>query len=354
LPRAAATFASGHRTVLAGWRAASSRRPALPDCALIIPARGRGDDVERLLDTLLAIPDAPGEVVVVDSGPARDLDARLRAWTVRSPAPFALVYAAGLSGPARQRNIGVDLSGSEFIFFLEPNYAPLPGYFHEIRRVFEVDRMGCVGGVCGLAAAAGMPPPGSQRRDPLIYDSSGDYQPAERCHPFSGMRRVDVLPASACAWRREVFADFRFSGLFQREDGREDIELSLRAGKSWTLLCCGDARAQRLEAESRSAPPFHDGRAQIRNRHLIWKRHVRRPALRHTARFWARAFGGAGLDLASWCARPWRLSALARAAGAVAGIAECAVKPAVVDEPPARLEYVLETEVPRAAAKAAP
>lgn len=352
MARAVPSFASRiHRTALPGWRAPSRKRPSLRDCSLVIPTCNRGGEVERLLETLLVLPDTPGEVVVVDGDPAGDLGDRLRDWSADTAAPFALVYVASPPELTRRRNVGIDISTRDFIFFLDPDAIPLPGYFNETRRVFEMDRLGCVGGVAGIVVNE------TQRRrrlhsaltllpplEPLLYHRSGVHTPRRFMKPFAGVRRVDVLPGSASAWRRDVFDADRFSCFFREHPEGEDVEMSLRAGRSWTLLCCGDARIQ-LTSLRRPGAAFHAGRAHIRNRYFVWKRHVQRPATRNTARFWCGATLSAAVELAALRVR--------RAAGIVSGIVSCLTNPPRFVEPPARREYVLSADSVHTAAQQA-
>lgn len=307
----------------------------------------------RLLDALLALPDTPAEVVIVDADPACELGPQLLSWRSLHPAPFVLAYVVAPGGLTRQRNVGIDISTREFVFFLDPDILPLPGYFNETVRVFESDRQRCVGGIAGvvinemsphlrgrsrLRRAIGLLP----RTEPLLYHPSGGYTPRTFLSPFSGVRRVDILPGCCSAWRREVFEMHRFSPFFQSEPDGEDTDMSLRVERSWTLLCCGGARVRREPAPEISAD-FHVGRARVRNRYFVWKRHAK-PARRHVTRFWMTAVAGAAIEMVSFCLRPSRSAALSNAAGIFAGIASCLTDPPHFVEPPACAEYVLEME----------
>jgi glycosyltransferase involved in cell wall biosynthesis len=357
-----------HITVLPGWRAPAAhgaaqpgaRRAALRDCSVVIPTVKREAEVARLLEAIGALPDTPAEVVIVDADPAHELGPQLLSWRAGRSVPFALAYVESPPGLTRQRNVGIDISTRDFIFFLDPEIVPLPGYFAEIRRVFGVDRDQCVGGVAGVVInemspqlrrrsrvrrAIGLLP----RREPLIYDPSGGHTPRTFLNPFSGLRRVDILPGCACAWRREVFASHRFSCYFHEEADGEHIEMSLRAGRSWTLLCAGDARVRRDPGPERPAG-YDAGRARLRNRYFIWKRHAR-PARRHVARFWITAVAGAAIEVLSFCLRPTRAAALRNAAGILVGALSCLTDPPHFAEPPARREYALEIETRRRVAQ---
>jgi hypothetical protein len=348
-------FPSRARLVeLRGWRAPANRRAALKDCSLVVAVSERIEDVERLLDALLAIPDAPAEVVVVDADPDRGFGGRLLTWRALHAVPFVLVYVESPTGLVRQRNAGVDISTGDYLFFLDPSMIPLAGYFAETRRVFALDRMVCVGGVAGcvvnemrgrtgantlLRRVAGLLP----RVDPLIYHPSGVLMPASAFRPFAGLRRVDVLPARACAWRREVLAGWRFSPFFWHHPGGSDVDLSMRAGRSWALLACGEARLRSAHRAERFEG-FENGRMQMRNRYFVWKRHTSRPASRHVARFWMYSVMMAARDIARFCIRPWRAADLLHGLGILAQIPRCVTDPPAFVEPPAAREYVLASE----------
>src|SRR5690242_10783937 len=113
--------------------------------------------------------------------------------------------------------------------------------------------------------------------------------------------------------------------------------MSLRVGRHWTLLACGEARVKRI-AEPEPAG-FAIGRAAIRNRCFVWRRHVPDPGLRNTARFWRRAAVDAIDNL-----RPWSPARISHAVGMFAGGVSCFTAPPAFTEPPARSEYLLAGE----------
>ena len=66
--------------------------------------------------------------------------------------------------------------------------------------------------------------------------------------PFSGVRNIDVMPGCAWTLRREVFETERFSCFFEGYSQGEDLEMTLRVGRRWRLVCCGDGRIVHLPA----------------------------------------------------------------------------------------------------------
>jgi hypothetical protein len=352
--------ARSHLTALPGWRVESARPGAVQDCCLVLAAASGLKAPVRLLDALLELPDPPAEVVIADGRPDRELSRVLREWSDLHPAPFALVYAACPPGWTRQRNIGVDIGTLDFIFFLDEGVIPLPGYFSETRRVFDRDRNRCVGAVAGVVIDEMLPAqPASwrlrryiglaPRTEPLLYHPSGSHAPRSFLKAYSGLRRIDLVPGCAAAFRREVFAGARFSCFFREcADGADD-ELSLRIGDRWTLLFCGEALVRRASPLPAAPPSFFLGRHALRNRLFVWKRHTARPAKRHVVQFWVNALLTATAAFASFLTRPWRVGPLGYAAGVVTEMVWGLFRPPSSEEPPPRREYLLDA-YPRGAA----
>jgi hypothetical protein len=188
-----------------------------------------------------------------------------------------------------------------------------------------------------LRFALGLTP----RLEPMLYHPSGTHTPRSLLKPFSGVRRVDVMPGCAWTFRREVFDTERFSCFFQGYSQGEDLEMSLRVGKCWTVLCCGDARILHLPAAQGRPVSYTRGVMEMRNRHFIWKRHTPSPAFRHAAAFWLDTLFLIAMDMAWLCARPWRLQPLGHALGTLQEMARCLVPRPLFQEPPAHREYLL-------------
>ncbi|MDB6020445.1 MAG: glycosyl transferase family 2, partial [Pedosphaera sp.] len=135
---------------LSGWRRAATLPGALADCALIVPTYRRPKEMVRLLETLAGLPDFPGEVLVVDGSPDLEVEHAILAWADGRSLPFELAWVKSPAGLTRQRNVGLDACNREFIFFLDDDCLPEPGYFRHIRQVFLDDAAGAVGAVRGF------------------------------------------------------------------------------------------------------------------------------------------------------------------------------------------------------------
>ena len=335
-----------------GWRRESSATGALEDCSLIIATYQRPAELACLLQTLIDLPDAPGEVVVVDGSPGDSSETKLLALTKERSLPFDLIYVRTPAGLTRQRNIGIDVCSGEYIFFLDDDCLPHAGYFKEIRRVFIEDQSGEVGAVGGLDMNGVNRPISLRWRirlalhlfpqlEPRIYHPAGTAIPDVMAEPFSGVRPIDVLSGFSMAFRRKVLDKHRFSEFFYGYAQGEDLEMSLRVRREWNILWCGDARVVHNPAEGGRPTSFQKGRMEVRNRHFIWKRYSPDAALGDKLRFWLDMVFLILMDVACFAARPRRLGFLSHAAGVVWGIVSCIVLPPSYKEPPARKKYDL-------------
>ncbi len=335
---------------LEGWRKPVQRAECLRDCSLVIATYRRSREVCALLRHMLALPDTPGEVVVIDGSPDDDTRDAVRRWAVENRLPFELVYVRSPSGLTRQRNVGIDASGRSIVFFLDDDCLPEPGYFRAIRELYVKDTAGAVGAVCGSPVnQMGVPLSRRWRARFLLglarKGSAGDYQrmgtsmPIGITRPFTGARRVAVMPGCTMSFRRATLERHRFSSYFYGYSQGEDLEMSLRVGRDYVVVWSGDARAIHDHATGGRPASMEKGRMEVRNRHFIWKRHVDDPRPGDRVRFWCDTIYSICYDLASFIARPYSLAPLRHMTGLMRGAVECVVAPVRHEEPAARTEY---------------
>jgi GT2 family glycosyltransferase len=150
---------------------------------------------------------------------------------------------------------------------------------------------------------------------------------------------VDLLSGGAAAYRREVFLKHRFSEFFYGYAQGEDMEMSLRIGKEWKMVVCGDARVDHRHADSGRPAGIPRGRMAVRNRYFIWKRHSPNPGARNQFLFWFDHALTTVYHSACFMVRPWRPYYLGFAIGTIKGACECMVAPPRHEESLASCEY---------------
>lgn len=335
---------------LPGWQKTGSGERTLPACSLVVATRGRAGRVCDLLRTLAAFEGAPSEIVIVDGSDDDETDQRLRLFARGRPLPYTLTYVRSPAGLTRQRNVGVDVSGGEVLFFLDDDCIPQPGFFRALRDVLRNPDNRRVGAVCGaivnemnrplswrwrLRIALTLVPKG----EPGRYYPTATSLPRSMETPFSGVRPVDVLPGGASAYRREVFARNRFSEFFKGYAQGEDVEMSRRIARDWVLLECGDAPVVHDHAETGRPLGFERGLMTVRNRTLIWKRHNPNVRIADRVRYWLDHLFSAAYHAVFFVSQPRQSHNLTYALGILAGVAECLVAPPRYVEPAAQREY---------------
>lgn len=337
-------------TLLESWRKPASAARGIADCSLVVATYKRAAVMETLLRLLDELPDTPVDVVVVDGSPDDDTERAIVAWASGRELGFDLTYVRSPAGLTRQRNVGVDASEGAFVFFLDDDCRPEPGYFEAIRRVFADDAAGDVGAVAGSLVNEMNRPLSlrwrtrlalhiAPRGEPGEYKRMGVSIPYALARPFTGTRQVMVIPGGASCFRRTVLERNRFSHFFYGYSQGEDLEMSLRIGRGHRLLWCGDAHVIHDHATEGRPSSVEKGRMEMRNRYFIWKRHAGRVGALNTLRFWADTLYSTSYDLISFARRPSSLGPLRHMWGIISGAAQCLAAPAPYEEPPARAEY---------------
>jgi glycosyltransferase involved in cell wall biosynthesis/GT2 family glycosyltransferase len=341
---------------LPGWRTGTASASAFPDCCLVVPTYRRPAAIVKLLDRLVALPDLPAEMVIVDGSPDTQTHDAVMAWVKGRALPFDLRVVQSPAGLTRQRNVGIDASTKDLVFFLDDDCLPEPGYFRAMREVFVIDTAGRVGAVAGS--------PINEMEQPLMWrwrvrfllglapraGEPGRYYPMASSVPrslmprFNGTRPTDILPGATFACRRAAFATQRFSMFFDGYSQGEDLEMSLRLGRDWQILWSGDARCIHEHTAAGRPDSYRKGRMEVRNRYFIWKRHTPQPGLANRLRVWLDFGYLFALDLAGFVVHPWAGGSLQHAAGVASGALSCWLSPPRYDEPPARREFEVAWE----------
>lgn len=311
---------------LSGKKWAATKMNSLQDCCLIVPTYQRPSEVEALLSALLSYaeserPCVPGEVIVVD-GSVDDCVEKVIAMQVLNCLPFDLLYIRSSPGLTRQRNVGIDVSTRELVFFLDDDAIPYKDYFSFIRRAFLDDPDKAIGAIGGCVVnewncplnwrwrarlALGIIP----RVEPMRYLHCGTSNPRAQLRPYSGIRQVDILSGCAMTFRREVLVVERFSEFFDGYCQGEDMEMALRVGRTWKVMCSGDAKVIHNQAPSGRPPSFSKGRMEVRNRLFIWCRHSAQNAtIIDKVRLSLDLAFTMAIDLVSFLAKPWTLASL--------------------------------------------
>jgi glycosyltransferase involved in cell wall biosynthesis len=202
----------------------------------------------------------PDEIVVVDGAPQKERATEEMVAAHATNLPFQCRYLRSARGTAVQRNVGIDAARGEFIALIDDDVRLEPDFLERIAAVFDADADRRVGGVVGYRSNQHIRDASRWRwyrrlrlfttYEPGRYDFQNGYPINTSLQPpFTGTREVDFMTTACAVWRREVFdSGLRFDLFFHDYGMLEDANLSLRAGRQWKLLQCGDAHCIELNA----------------------------------------------------------------------------------------------------------
>jgi GT2 family glycosyltransferase len=198
----------------------------------------------------------------VDGAPPEETGTEQAVGQLTASFPFTCKYVRSERGTAVQRNAGIALASGDLVALLDDDVRLEPDFLERIAEVFRRDQAGITGGVAGYRSNRHFQPTEAKRwrwyrrlkllttYEPGRYDFHTGYPiNANLQPPFSGVREVDFMTTACAIWRREVFdSGLQFDPFFRDYGVLEDAHFSLRAGRRWKLLQCGDARCVELHA----------------------------------------------------------------------------------------------------------
>ncbi len=243
--------------------------------SVVTPTLCRPQEVAELLDNLSQQTVLPFEVIIVDGAPQNEKETEEVVMKKAKDLPFRVVYIRHGGGTAIQRNVGIDTASGDFIAFIDDDIRLESTFFEKILKIFDEDKDKKVGGVVGYRTNEHFTPDQHQRwrwyrrlrlfstYEPGRYDFESGYPINVNLQPpFSGVRQVDFMTTSCAVWRREVMdSGLRFDPFFSDYGVLEDAHFSLRAGRRWILLQCGDAHVVHL----------HSPRGRVNRRKIGYK-----------------------------------------------------------------------------------
>lgn len=233
-----------------------------PTISIVTPTFRRPVQVRELLENISKQSLLPAEVILVDGAPTGEDATEEVVESLARAYPFKVNYIRRDGGTAIQRNHGIDVAGSEFIAFVDDDVRLDRDFLKTMVGVMRADGNGDVGGVVGYRVNEHFDVQDSERwrwykklglltvYEPGKYDFESGYPINNNMQPpFSGTRQVDFMTTACAVWRRDVFdSGLRFDSFFRDYGVLEDAHLSLRAGRTWKLLQCGDALCTELHS----------------------------------------------------------------------------------------------------------
>lgn len=248
----------------------------------VIPTRHRPESLRRALSSLLAQQIWPAEVVVVDASSDERTRAVVEAVARRAGPMCAVRWCAAVeAGAAAQRNYGVGVSTQPFVWFCDDDIILKP---HCVERLWQaVCSDTALGGVSATITNQQYRTPGVASR--MLYRCLGartkrgvagrligpvvNVLPEDR-DDLPEVVAVEWLNTTCTIYRKEALPTPPFDSIFTGYSLMEDVALSLRVGRFWSLA---NARTARIFHDSQPGEHKQDratvAAMEVVNRHYV-------------------------------------------------------------------------------------
>lgn len=271
-----------------------------PIVSVVTPTFMRAAETLGLLESLARQTLRPSEVILVDGAPCENVETETVVNEAIDTFPFPIRYLRRTGGTAIQRNAGIDVASGNFIALIDDDVRPEPDFLERIVGVFNSGSAGEVGGIVGFRSGGHFTSDESTRWrwykklrllstfEPGRYDFECGYPINNYLQPpFQGVRQVDFMTTACAVWRRSVFDEgLRFDPFFSDFGVLEDAHFSLRAGRRWKLLQCGDALCKELNSPSGRVSRRRIGYKCVVNYYFVFQDLVSPLTAAHKLRFW--------------------------------------------------------------------
>jgi len=268
--------------------------------SVVTPTFRRPEEVKGLLENIREQTLIPTEIILVDGAPEGEDATEHVVESIKGQFPFEIVYIRQTGGTAIQRNYGIDAASGDFVAFVDDDVRLAPNFLKNILEVFIVDKEHHIGGIVGYRTNEHFDADDSERwrwykrlrllstYEPGRYDFESGYPINNNMQPpFSGTRPVDFMTTACAVWRGEVFSTgLRFHDFFRDYGVLEDAHLSLRAGRKWKLLQCGDAKCEELHSPRGRVDQRQIGYKCVANYYFVFRDVVGPLGVGRSFRFW--------------------------------------------------------------------
>lgn len=262
--------------------------------AFVIATRNRPEDLKNTVESLLGQTLLPAELCIVDSSdeaPTRaDIEARCRA----AGLPLDYVHPAP-RGLTVQRNVGVDRTSGDPVFFIDDDVALAPDCHERVLQVYE-EWGPKVGGVRATPVRPARPSLLTRIYRRLFGiggwwpESSGKVRRgfyAEGISESVGVRKIEYMNGWFMSYRREVFEHERFDEALSGYAYKEDIDFSYRVSRHYTLVQTPHARCDHLKSSSARMNSHQLQRMNLANQFYLHRKLMPQTGLNKAALWWA-------------------------------------------------------------------
>ncbi|CAN5699434.1 hypothetical protein BH18ACT15_BH18ACT15_03280 [soil metagenome] len=264
--------------------------------SFVIATRNRPDDLLVAVESLVRQTVLPGELCIVDSSESTPVRSRIEELCEGAGLPLDYHHPAPRGLPV-QRNVGVDRTSGDPVFFIDDDVALEPDCHEAI--LAEYERWGEeLGGIRATAVHPARPPLVSVAWRKLFGiggwwpEASGRMRAGlyvEGVSVAAGVRKVEYLTGWFMSYRRKVFDDERFDEALAGYASQEDIDFSYRVARRYVLLQTPRARCHHFQTTMSRMTTHQVERMKLANHFYLHRKLMPQDARHQTALWWALA-----------------------------------------------------------------
>ena len=207
--------------------------------SVIVCTKDRPDDLSRCLHSIRGQSIRPDELIIVDASNGNETERLFQNWSGESS--IELRYIRSKPHLTYQRNLGVDSSRGELIFFFDDDTILDDRYLENISGLFLRYDIGGASGVCEDVFKLTL----IKRYFSKLFMLTRFDGVLNRVQPSGfptwapnilSTTTVECLQGGCPSYRREVFSEFRFDEEILTRGGFEDVDFSYRISRKYKLV----------------------------------------------------------------------------------------------------------------------
>lgn len=268
--------------------------------SVVIATNKRAEELKECLDSLEQQTLLPDEVIIAHGG--EDFETKKLVEELIADGKYRIkleYFNFGLLGAATQRNKGVERVIGDIVVFLDDDIVCQPDFIKEITEIFKEDIENAIGGVSGTIVNQTYTPLNKinkrlfdlcvKREERSISYAGKLVGPAVNFLPEDSnnvKQQVDWLPSGCCAYRKNIFLNYRFNEDFKGYSFIEDVELSSRIGKKYKLMNTTKGRCYHKDLGGKIHRSWRKvGKMQVLNRWYVMTKILKKETFSDKLRF---------------------------------------------------------------------
>lgn len=261
--------------------------------AFVIATRNRPGELLTAIESLVEQTVLPAELCIVDSSdetPAREKIEQM-CGDVGLPLDYHHPAPRGLT---IQRNIGIDRTTGDPVFFIDDDVFMAPDCHEEILKEYE--RWGPeLGGVRATPMRPARPPWISVMWRKLFGiggwwpEASGKMRAGfwvEGVSEAAGVRKLEYMTGWFMSFKREVFEHERFDEALSGYGHKEDVDFTYRVSRHYVLLQTPKARCDHFQTVTSRLPSRQLMRMNLANQFYLHRKNMPQDVRHRFALWW--------------------------------------------------------------------